>query len=101
VTCVSDGVAAVRAFESARFDLLLMDLQMPEMDGIAATKEIRRLETLSGGHVPIAAMTAAAMAGDREKCLEAGMDDYIAKPVSPDKLFEAIERLCGVSRQDR
>jgi HPt (histidine-containing phosphotransfer) domain-containing protein len=72
-----------------------MDVQMPEMDGFEATREIRKLEARSGshGHIPIIAMTAYATEGDRERCLEAGMDDYVSKPISAAKLFQAIDNL--------
>jgi len=70
-----------------------MDLQMPEMDGFAATAAIREMEKLRGGHLPILAMTARAMKGDRECCLEAGMDGYVAKPVNPKDLLAAINEL--------
>jgi len=76
-----DGAAAVAAWEEGGFDLILMDCQMPSMDGWEATRVIREKESGTGRHIPIVAMTANAMKGDREKCLEAGMDDYIAKPV--------------------
>ena len=69
-----------------------MDVQMPEMGGIEATKIIRKNERKHGGHVPIVAMTAHAMKGDRERCLEAGMDDYVSKPIRPQELLEKIER---------
>jgi CheY-like chemotaxis protein len=70
-----------------------MDVQMPEMDGFEATREIRKIETQKGGHIPIIAMTAYATGGDRERCLAAGMDDYVSKPISAGKLFKAIEAL--------
>jgi two-component system, sensor histidine kinase and response regulator len=73
-----------------RFDLILMDVQMPEMGGFEATAAIREREQESGDHIPIIAMTARAMQGDREQCLTAGMDAYIAKPIRPDELFEII-----------
>jgi CheY-like chemotaxis protein len=81
----ASGRAGVEAFMHGTFDLVLMDCQMPEMDGFTATREIRQWEALhagdaSGRHVPIVAVTASAMPGDREKCLAAGMDDYLAKP---------------------
>jgi len=72
------------------FDLILMDIQMPEMDGFEATTLIRQRERLSGQHIPIIAMTAHAMAGDRERCLDAGMDDYISKPISAGALLELV-----------
>jgi PAS domain S-box-containing protein len=73
------------------FDLVLMDVQMPEMDGFEATEQIRRWEQESGGHLPIIAMTAYAMKGDRERCLEAGMDGYVAKPIQAQELWRAVE----------
>jgi two-component system, sensor histidine kinase and response regulator len=71
----------------------LMDVHMPEMDGLEATRAIRDLERTTDQHIPIIAMTASAMKGDRELCLQAGMDGYISKPVSPDELYESIELL--------
>jgi CheY-like chemotaxis protein len=97
VTVVENGREALAALEAGDFDLVLMDLHMPEMDGYAATAAIRAREQESGGHVPIVAMTAAAMKGDREACLEAGMDGYVAKPVVPEELFSAIERFAPPS----
>ena len=76
------------------FDLILMDVQMPEMDGFEATAIIREQEKAGGKHVPIIAMTAHAMVGDRERCLAAGMDDYVSKPINTADLFAAIERPC-------
>jgi two-component system sensor histidine kinase/response regulator len=73
------------------FDLILMDVQMPEMNGFEATTLIRQLEEKTGMHIPIIAMTAHAMKGDREKCLQAGMTDYISKPIQPDMLLKTIE----------
>ncbi len=75
------------------FDLVLMDVQMPVMDGFRATAMIREREKVDGKHIPIIAMTAHALKGDRERCLAAGMDGYVAKPISPTKLFEAMEAL--------
>jgi len=83
--CVVNGKEAVTAVSNSAYDLVLMDIQMPEMDGIDATKSIRANEK-NNQHIPIVAMTANAMKGDKEKCLNAGMDDYLSKPVSPDKL---------------
>ena len=89
VEAVPNGRTAVEAMAQSSFDLVLMDVQMPEMDGIEAATMIRRLEGASR-HVPIIAMTASAMAGDRERCLGAGMDDYISKPVRREQLLQAI-----------
>jgi CheY-like chemotaxis protein len=87
------GKEAVEEFKKRPFDLILMDIQMPEMDGFEATAEIRALEAQHGGRIPIMAMTAHAMQGDRERCLAAGMDGYVSKPVRPEDLFRQIERL--------
>jgi DNA-binding response OmpR family regulator len=80
-----------------------MDVQMPEMDGFEATREIRKREAGSGshGHMPIIAMTAYATGGDRERCLEAGMDDYVSKPISASKLFQAIEALVPPAPEEK
>ncbi len=86
---VENGRLAVEAFEQRRYKAILMDCQMPVMDGYQATAAIRRSE---GGHVPIIALTANAMKGDREQCIEAGMDDYLSKPLSLGELAEALER---------
>ncbi len=93
VVIAKNGKEAVQFWEEdGDFDLILMDIQMPEMDGHEATDEIRRREAKAGGHIPIIALTAHAMKGDREKSLAAGMDDYLAKPVSSESLYEMIER---------
>ncbi len=84
------GTAAVETWEHDCFDVLLMDVQMPEMDGLTATRRIRERERTRGGHVPIIAMTAHAMTGDRERCLEAGMDAYISKPLRPRELLDML-----------
>ena len=78
------------------FDLALMDIQMPEMDGFEATAAIREIEKTTGFHLPIIAMTAHAMKGDKERCLAAGMDGYVAKPIHPDELFHAIDSQVGI-----
>jgi signal transduction histidine kinase/CheY-like chemotaxis protein len=93
VTVAGTGKMALELFEKEAFDIVLMDIQMPEMDGLEATGAIRRLEKNSGRHTPIIAMTAHAMVGDRELCLNAGMDAYITKPLKPADLFQAIEDL--------
>ncbi len=92
VTAVANGEEAVQALACERFDVVLMDVQMPQMDGLEATAAIRRAERKIGGHVPIIAMTAHAMKGDRERCLAAGMDDYVSKPVDGRQLCAVIER---------
>jgi PAS domain S-box-containing protein len=92
VTIATNGREALAALERDRFDLALMDVQMPEIDGFEATAAIRGGEQVGGRHLPILAMTAHAMKGDRERCLEAGMDGYIAKPIQAAELFAVIER---------
>ncbi len=92
VTIVENGALAVEAVRESRFDLVLMDCQMPEMDGYAATRAIRALEAGLTQHTPIVALTAHAMAHDRDVCLAAGMDDYVAKPVRPDELAARLAK---------
>jgi signal transduction histidine kinase len=92
VTVADDGAAALEILGSQRFDLILMDVQMPRMDGIAATAAIRKRERETGGHIPIIALTAHAMSGDRERCLRAGMDGYLVKPIRPAELIEVIHQ---------
>jgi CheY-like chemotaxis protein len=94
VVCANHGQQALEAFGREPFDLVLMDVQMPHVDGFEATSEIRRLEAGIGRHTPVLALTANAMKGDRERCLAAGMDGYVAKPLRPEELFEAIGSLC-------
>ncbi len=89
---VGNGIEALEAVARTQYALILMDCQMPEMDGIQATKEIRKMEQQTGKRSPIVAMTAHAMASDRIECLTAGMDDYISKPVTQKKLSQIIER---------
>jgi CheY-like chemotaxis protein len=86
------GADALDAFRREKFDLILMDIQMPVMNGYDATRAIRECERQSGGHIPIIAMTAHAMNGDREICLEAGMDDYLSKPIQIRELHEVLAR---------
>ncbi len=90
-----NGQKAVDAVRERAFDLILMDVQMPEMDGLEATRRIRALESKTGSHVPIVALTAHAMKGDRERFMDAGMDEYLAKPVEFDALLILLSRLCG------
>ncbi len=90
---VANGAEAVKALESIHYDLVLMDVQMPVMDGLEATRRIRNPQTKVRNHsIPIIAMTANAMQGDRERCLDAGMNDYVSKPVSPQALAEVLTR---------
>jgi CheY-like chemotaxis protein len=90
VTVAGNGKEALVALEKGSFDLVLMDVQMPEMDGFEATAAIREREKHIGNHLPVIAMTAHAMKGDRERCLAAGMDDYITKPIRPEELAEML-----------
>jgi two-component system, sensor histidine kinase and response regulator len=90
-----NGKEALLLLTTRRFDLILMDIQMPEMDGLTATRKIRESEKETQGHLPIIAMTAHAMKGDRERCIEAGMDGYVSKPISSKEVAEAI---AGIAR---
>ncbi len=92
VEAVENGKQALAALACERFDLILMDVQMPEMDGFETTDAIRRKECATGAHLPVVAMTAHAMQGDRERCLQAGMDDYVSKPIEPLQLFATLEK---------
>jgi CheY-like chemotaxis protein len=93
VVVVDNGKEALKALDRETFDVVLMDVMMPEMDGIEATRAIRAGENRLGRHTPIIAMTAHAMKGDREHCLDVGMDGYVSKPLNIHELFEAIERV--------
>ncbi len=100
---VNNGREAVDAYRSGAYDLILMDVQMPEMGGFEATAAIRALEAGTGNRIPIIAMTAHAMSGDRERCLDAGMDDYITKPIDAETLCKTLEHWTGqilVSRRN-
>ena len=88
---VENGIKAIETLKQSTYNLILMDVQMPEMNGFEATKAIRQMEG-EKKHIPIVAMTAHAMKGDKERCLKAGMDDYIAKPIEPQELFDTIEK---------
>jgi CheY-like chemotaxis protein len=96
VEVVGTGKAALAVLAQRSFDLVLMDVQMPELDGFEATAAIRARERDSGDHLPIIAMTAHAMKGDQERCLAAGMDGYVAKPMKAEDLFAAIDRLLTI-----
>ena len=97
VTLVPDGQQAVQRVTKQKFDVVLMDVQMPVMSGLEATTAIRRHERGTGRHTPILALTASAMPGDREACMAAGMDGYVSKPLRPDELFSTIDHLCGMA----
>ena len=100
VTVANDGEEAVRLSAERPFDLILMDVQMPALDGLDATRVIRARERETGRHVPIVAMTAHAMKGDRERCLEVGMDGYLMKPIRAEQLFRQIEEISGGAPTD-
>jgi len=93
VTAARNGRAGLKALLKQTPDLVLMDVQMPEMDGFEATAAIRKDELKSGKHLPIIATTAHAMAGDKERCLQAGMDGYVSKPIRADDLFAVIQQV--------
>ena len=96
ILVTSNGLRAVEAAAAQNFDLILMDLQMPEMDGFEATARIRQAELPFARHTPIIAMTAHAMHGDRENCLRSGFDDYMSKPID----LETLARILDQSRAD-
>ena len=98
---VHNGRDAVDAVQKTPYDIVLMDVQMPELDGLQATRHIRQLNCGESARVPIIAMTAHAMAGDRERCLAAGMDDYITKPVQRELLQQTVARWLGSRDLDR
>jgi CheY-like chemotaxis protein len=101
VTGVENGEEALKALENTLFDMVLMDVQMPVMDGFKATAAIREKEKKTGAHIPIVAMTAHAMKGDRERCLKAGMDDYISKPLNPDLVIKKIDEMFKQTKINR
>ena len=104
VTVANNGREAVAALEKSEFDVVLMDVQMPEMDGFSATAAIRGKELATGKHIPIIAMTAHALRGDEERCLAAGMDAYVSKPIRTHELFATVETMlrkhCGTAGND-
>ena len=95
ITIANNGQEACDQLERQKFDIVLMDVQMPELDGLSATRRIREREAKSGGHVPIIAMTAHALKGDRERCLESGMDEYVSKPIRERQLLAALRGMLG------
>jgi CheY-like chemotaxis protein len=99
VSLAGNGLEALSALEFSnwQFDLVLMDVQMPEMDGLEATRELRKREIARGTHIPVVALTAHAMDRDRERCLAAGVDDYLPKPIRMDELTHIISRLTATS----
>jgi two-component system sensor histidine kinase/response regulator len=98
ITTVSNGREAIEALEASLFDLILMDVQMPEMDGWRATELIRERERVTGGHIPILALTAHAMKHDQQRCLDVGMDGFLSKPFEPPRLYEAVDNIAGAER---
>jgi two-component system, sensor histidine kinase and response regulator len=101
VVIVDNGVKALGALERAAFDIVLMDMQMPEMGGAEAMAIIRNGERTTGGHMPIVALTAHALSGDREKCLDAGANGYVSKPIAPALLFKEMETVMSMSPENR
>jgi two-component system sensor histidine kinase/response regulator len=97
VVIAENGRVALERLEGSQFDVVLMDLQMPEMDGFTATAAIRRQEAGTGRHLPIVAVTANAMVGDRERCLAAGMDGYVAKPVQSHVLIREMTEVLAAA----
>ncbi|MBN1113409.1 MAG: response regulator [Bacteroidales bacterium] len=93
IDVANNGEEALNLFKKEKYDLILMDLQMPVMDGFVATKRIREIENTNKTHTPIIAVTANALLGDRDKCIDAGMDDYISKPFKIDVLIDKMAKL--------
>ena len=101
VTVAANGREALAALDQEKFDIVFMDVQMPEMDGFEATAAIRTREQRTGGRQLVIAMTAHAMQGDRERCLQAGMDDYIAKPFGNRELSDLLAKFSGVTQEEK
>jgi signal transduction histidine kinase/ActR/RegA family two-component response regulator len=101
VRIAPNGLEALAALATDRFDLILMDVQMPVMDGFKATAAIREKEKTTGGHLPIVAMTGYAMKGDRQRCLDAGMDEYICKPIRSQELYELVDRFAPAPQNSK
>jgi CheY-like chemotaxis protein len=95
VEVVNTGREVLDTLQRRSFDVVLMDLEMPDMDGLEAAATIREQERLHGGHIPIIAMTAHAIKGFSQQCLEAGMDDYITKPIKPDEMYRVVESIAS------
>ncbi|MGO8878688.1 MAG: response regulator [Desulfomonilaceae bacterium] len=100
ISVVSNGMEVLACLENNEFQMILMDIQMPEMDGFEATKVIRDKEKLTGSHIPIVAMTAHAMIGDKERCLAVGMDGYVSKPINVNQLSSVIENVFKVTEEE-
>jgi len=92
VTVAKDGQDVLERISAKNFDVILMDVQMPHLDGLEATRIIRCREKSVGGHIPIVAITAHAMAEDEKKCIDAGMDNYLSKPIDAAKVYDVIEK---------
>lgn len=101
VKVVNNGKEAVTAFIDEEFDLIIMDVKMPEMDGFEATRKIREAEKKSGKHTPIIAMTASSAEEDKERCLASGMDGYVPKPLDSDQLYELIQSFVMNRRENQ
>jgi CheY-like chemotaxis protein len=96
VEVAGNGLEAVEKFKGGAYTAVLMDVSMPVMDGFEATRKIRELERAVGGHVPVVALTANAMDGDRERCMNAGMDEYLSKPVRTEDLEETLRKIAAL-----
>lgn len=99
ITLVDDGEQAVEAYKTGGFDLIMMDVQMPVLNGYEATKIIRKLEAEKGIHTPIVALTAYAMKSDKDSCIEAGMDDYISKPFKRQQFLDMVVNTLNAHKQ--
>jgi CheY-like chemotaxis protein len=100
VVVAGDGIAALDRWAEQPFDLVAMDMQMPQMDGLEATRKIRTQELRTHQHIPIIAITANAFDEDRRRCAEAGMDGYVVKPISPQELHDEIKRVTVPAKCD-
>jgi len=98
ITLVDDGEQAISAYKKDRFDLILMDVQMPVLNGYEATRTIREMEAEKGIHTPIIALTAYAMKSDKDQCIEAGMDDYISKPFKRQQFIDVVRNALETSK---